>query len=325
MQIRRHSNNVFLFIDYRYITKIYLFPPLETRRLRRLLHGRAEPSDGGFIQDRGKRDRAMNRDVNLLIVGLGPFASSLARMALLAGCAVALHQPDEPKILRRRMSYADAWSDGAAMLAGVEARLARDSRRFIAALRAKSSIPLLAGPLAEDIGRWPWDAIVDARVEDGAQRTPLPFDAPLRIGLGPGPVVGPDCDLVVATGGRDPGAVFRAGGESPAPTGSDGLVLAPVTGVFHCAHDIGDWVGRRFILGAIDGRIVLAPKEGFLAGQRRSGALAQAGEAVAEIVRDQAKGYMGLGRVEQQVARAVLFALEAEMEGWPQIAIGRAR
>jgi xanthine dehydrogenase accessory factor len=264
----------------------------------------------------------MDRDVSLLIIGMGPFASSLARMALLAGCAVALHQPDEPRILRRRMSYADAWSDGAALLGGVEARMTRDSRRFIATLRNKSSIPLLAGPLAENIGRWPWDAIIDARVEDGARRAPLSFDAPLRIGLGPGPVAGQDCDLVIATGGRDPGAVLREGGESPNPANSDGLVLAPVAGIFHCAHEIGDWVGRRFILGAIDGRIVLAPRDGVLAGQRRPGASVREGEAVAEIVRDGSIEFEGLGRIEQQVARAVLFALEAEIEGWTPIAIG---
>jgi xanthine dehydrogenase accessory factor len=221
------------------------------------------------------------------------------------------------------MSYADAWSDGAARLAGVEARLARDSRRFIAALRAKSPIPLLAGPLAEGIGRWPWDAIVDARIEDGAGRIPLALDAPLRIGLGPGPVAGLDCDLVVATGGRDPGAVLREGGESPSPASAEGLVLAPVEGHFHCAHEIGDWVGRRFILGAIDGRIVLASRDGVLAGQRRSGALVREGEAVAEIVREESISFKGLGRIEQQVARAVLFALESEIEGWTPIAIGR--
>lgn len=265
----------------------------------------------------------MNSDVSLLVVGIGPFASSLARMALLSGCSVALLQTDEPKILRRRMCYADAWSDGAALLGGVEARLARDSRRFVAALRGKAAIPVLAGPLVDHVGRWPWDAIVDARVEEGAARPALALDAPLRIGVGPGPVAGRDCDLVVASGGRDPGALLREGGETASSPAEDALVRAPVDGAFHCAHEIGDRIGRRFILGAIDGRVVLAPEQGVLAGQRRPGAHVRAGEAIAEIVADETAAWQGLGRREQQVARAILFALEAEIEGWRPLSIGR--
>jgi len=62
----------------------------------------------------------MSNQSNVLVCG--PTASAAARMLLLSGYPIALHQAAPPPVLRRKMAYADAWFDKNATLEGVEAR-----------------------------------------------------------------------------------------------------------------------------------------------------------------------------------------------------------
>ena len=121
-------------------------------------------------RDRGRRVRRINMtdQACMLVVGLDPLASAMARLLFLAGYAVALSHDSAPKVLRRRMSFADAWQESKATLDGVEARLVRSDAEFLTGLRRKSFIPLLTAPPAGAVERWPWDVIVDVRAKMGS-------------------------------------------------------------------------------------------------------------------------------------------------------------
>lgn len=261
----------------------------------------------------------------ILVLGIGPFASAAARLLFLAGYAVAIRQSEDPTILRRKMSFADCWSGDRVSLDGVEARPARREREFLAGLRQKGFIPVLTRTIAGAVERWPWDVIVDTSAESGASEPADTFDAPFRIGLGPGPVAGEDCDLVIATDGPDPGAVIRSG---PAPRigpqgeagfRDAGLPLAPRFGRFRAEREIGAAVVRGDLLGHVGEARIVAPRAGRLIGLRRSGAAVAEGEALAEIALDPSTPFTGVGRMEQSVARAVLLAVQMDLNGWAPV------
>jgi xanthine dehydrogenase accessory factor len=266
----------------------------------------------------------MSEQTCILVLGMGPLATAAARLLFVAGFGVVLQQAEDPKILRRKMSFADAWAGGTACLDGVEARIARREREFLAALRQKSFIPVLTRPIAGAVERWPWDVIVDASRESGAG-SDEEFDAPFRIGLGAGPVAGQDCDLVVATEGPDPGAIIRSG---PAPAAvsraelgfrAAGLAVAPHGGRFRAEREIGEIVAKGDLLGHNGETPIVAPRVGRLIGLRRPGAAVGEDEPLAEVALDPHTAFSGVGKAEQAIARAVLLAVQMEINGWAPV------
>ena len=126
----------------------------------------------------------------VLVFGIDETASAVARMLLLSGYSVAIHQPAPPTTLRRKMAFADAWYDGAAMLDGVQARRADLSSDFLIGLGNRMFIPVLTHPLAEVVERWPWDVIIDAQPPRERRRERIKSYAELTIALGPGLIAG---------------------------------------------------------------------------------------------------------------------------------------
>src|SRR5208337_2913547 len=193
---------------------------LQTRRMHKLFCGlwirynligyRSKPNQIGSAGARWKRD-SMSDQACILVFGIDETASAVARMLLLSGYAVAIHQPAPPTLLRRKMAFADAWYDGASMLDGVQARRADLSSDFLIGLSNRMYIPVLTHPLAEVVERWPWDVIIDAQTPGERLRAPIKSHAEMTIALGPGPIAGVDCDLVIETFGPDPGATLRSG------------------------------------------------------------------------------------------------------------------
>ncbi|WP_296707453.1 hypothetical protein [Rhodoblastus sp.] len=267
----------------------------------------------------------MSEQTCILVLGMGPLASTAARLLLLAGYAVAIYQAEDPKILRRKMSFADAWAGGRACLDGVEARMVRREREFLAGLRQKSFIPVLARPVVGAVERWPWDVIVDCGGESASAGRMNSFYAPFRVGLGPGSVAGEDCDVVIATDGPDPGAVIRAGSAPRVEASGEigfhtaGLAEAPHSGRFRAEREIGEMVSRGDLLGHLGETPITAPRAGRLVGLRRPGAAVAEGEALAEVALDPLTPFSGVGRGEQAIARAVLLAVQMELNGWAPV------
>lgn len=266
---------------------------------------------------------------SVLVCGIDELASAVARTLLLAGHAVALHQAGPPGVLRRKMSFCDAWFEGVATLGGVEARRVTRDADLLAGLRGGMFIPLLTLPRLAEVGRWPWDAVVDARgggPGDAADRTGL--DAELCLVLGPGGSAGVDCDLVMEVGGIDPGALVRAGAARAGPRGFaayDRPVVAPVGGVFSSLRTIGEAVRAGEMIGLVGTALVSAPCDGRLRGLLRPGCTVAAGAPVAEVVAAPQVQVSGVDRGDAMIARAVDFTLTLESEGLDPLAAAALR
>lgn len=257
---------------------------------------------------------------SVLVYAVDELASAVARLLLLSGHAVAIRTAEPHTVLRRKMAFADAWHDGATMLEGAEARLARQDADLLTGLRSGMYIPVLAAPLVEAVERWPWDIIVDARrLAPGTQARPR-ADADLTIVLGPGAAAGRDCDLVIELGGPDPGAILRTGFAAGGHRPLDHLeyaAIAPRSGSFRACRAIGEAVSAGEMIAIVDTLPVAAPVAGRLRGLMRSPAVVRAGEAVGEITTGRTAQVHGIHPADQAIARAVEFAIERERHDLP--------
>jgi xanthine dehydrogenase accessory factor len=251
----------------------------------------------------------------VIVLGLGELASAVARRLLLEGHAVAMHAGTPPAVLRRKMAFSDAWDDGLAILEGVEARRIGNDADFLAGLRSSMFIPVVTQSSFEAIVRWPWDVVVDAREPpEAAGRADL--ETELSIVLGPGAEAGVDCDIVIETGGNDPGAVIRSGGASSAsPDNLEHPVAARSAGLFHAESAIGSIVASGDVLGFVGSTSVAAPLSGRLRGLLRSGARVRAGETVAEITAGTSAPVNVIDLAYQLIARSVAFTIDMEQQG----------
>ncbi len=252
----------------------------------------------------------------IIIFGLDELASALGRMLLLSGHAVAMHAATPPEVLRRKMAFSDAWYDGAATLEGVEAHRVNNDAQLLTGLQSSMFVPVLTQPTFEAIERWPWDVVIDARGEPELAGT-MGIDAELSVVLGPGAVAGEDCDLVIETGGLDPGAVVRSGGavHGRAPENFENAVAAIAAGLFHAEAAIGDVVSEGDVLGYVGSLPIAASASGRLRGLKRDGQSVRAGDVVAEIMGDTSLPVDAIDHTHKLIARSVVFTIEMEQQG----------
>lgn len=269
----------------------------------------------------------MSEETSVLVFGMDELASAVARKLHLAGHAVAIHQPSPPSTIRRRMAFADAWSDGTCTFEGVEARRADKTKDFLSGLRSGMFIPVLWHPFEDVTTRWPWDVLVDARPKTDKPRQRLRDLSDLTIGLGTGFIAGETSDIVIDIGGRDPGAVLRSGeiSEEAAaadPPFADGqIVAAPFHGLFHGAKLLGEPIEVGQILGFIGTTAVMATATGRLRGLTRDGAAVAKGAPIAEIVPSSKAECVGMTKRDRMVARSVAFVIEMERAGHTPISL----
>lgn len=264
----------------------------------------------------------MREEKTILICGIGQTASAVAWRLFREDYAVAIQQETPPATLHRRMAFSDAWFDGVAGLEGVEARRAQTSGDFLLGLRSRQFIPVLAQPLEEIVGRWPWDVIIGTEELDAPVK--LNDFAEFSIGLGAGYIAGENCDLVIETFGPDPGASIRAGsapdrGAAASDKDQCCAVLAPDSGVFRPACAIGEIIERGDLLGEVEGASAPAPIHGRIGGMARAGRAVVRGEMIAEVFGAKAAPATGVDRRNRLIARGVAFAVEMEFEGWAPI------
>lgn len=266
----------------------------------------------------------MSEDASILVLGLDELGSAIARRLHLAGHAVAIHQPAPPYSLRRRMSFVDAWTDGACTFEGVEARRADKTKDFLAFLKNGAAIPVLWHPFEDIAARWPWDVIVDARTEPGARPERLRALADMTIGVGAGYVAGVNCDVVIDSGARDPGGVVRQG---PLPATrrvddrrfADGsMIAAPERGLFRTTKQIGEAITAGDAVGSISSAPIVSPQGGRIRGLARDGAAVARGADLCEIVAAPAE-VAGIARRDRLIARSVAFVIEMERSGFEPI------
>lgn len=233
----------------------------------------------------------------VLIRGGGDLASGVALRLHRSGMQVVITELDQPLVIRRLVSFAEAIYQGEIHVEGVAARRANGISDIQLAWDERI-IPVLVDPECNiinqlDMGRPPGmiSVLVDARM---TKRPPdLGMDsAPMVVGLGPGFIAGDNCHAVIETNrGHFLGRVIWNGSASantgvPGGFGSeyqDRVLRSPADGLFQPQREICDRLNPGDKIAEVGGKSIYAPFKGVLRGILHPGLFVQKGFKIGDI------------------------------------------
>ena len=233
---------------------------------------------------------------------------------------MALHQGPLPPVAHRRaMSFADAWFDGTATLAGIHAQR-YDEPNDATLPRGQLLIPMFACPLERVLAALQWDVLIDARMRKRERPEDQRGLAPLTIGLGPGFIANANVHWAVETSWGDQlgailhkGPTLPLGGEPRAieNVGRERIVYATTGGRLETRRRIGEAVRAGEIVAGIEGHPIAAPIGGTVRGIVRGGVSVPAGTKIIEIDPrpPDAANFCGLGQRPRRIAESIAAAL----------------
>jgi xanthine dehydrogenase accessory factor len=210
-----------------------------------------------------------------LVKGGGEVGTAVALELWRAGWRVLVCELPRPTVLRRQLSVAEAAFAGAVTRGGLSVVRVATPADALAALAARTALPLYVGPIPAALAALRPTLVVDARMRRGGVPEPQRGQAPLVVGLGPELVAGDTVDAVVETcPGPDLGRVIWHGAALPhqplqRPAGSQGAevyIHAPAAGLWRTDRAIGDLVTVGAVLGTLGGQPIRAPVAGSLRG-----------------------------------------------------------
>ena len=201
----------------------------------------------------------MLEDILVVIKGGGDLATGVTHRLHRVGMPVVVTELAQPTVIRRAVAVASAVFQGQVEVEGLVARLVESDQEMHAVL-ARGQVPVIIDPRGEVVARLRPAVVVDAIMAKRSTGATAITDAPIVIGLGPGFTAGVDVHAVIETNrGHHLGRVILSGSAEP-HTGLPGPTA-----------------------GFTSERVLRAPCEGTLKGERRIGDLVEAGEAVASV------------------------------------------
>ncbi len=233
----------------------------------------------------------------VLIRGGGDLASGVALRLHRSGMQVVITELDQPLVIRRLVSFAEAIYQGETYVEEAPARRV-DGVSGIQHSLAERVIPVLIDPECSILNKLQAEksldqisVLVDARM---TKRSPeLGIDsAPLVLGLGPGFIAGDNCHAVIETNrGHFLGRVIWKGSASDntgIPEGyggdfQDRVLRSPADGLFLPEREICDRLNPGDKIAEIDGQAIFAPFKGVLRGLLYPGLYVQQGFKVGDI------------------------------------------
>ncbi len=208
----------------------------------------------------------------ILIRGAGEFASGVAHRLFRCHFPVIMTELPWPRVIRRKVSFAEAIFSGRACVEGVEAICT--SGEGISKVLAEKKIPILIDQEAEVRKQVLPEIFIDAAMAKRNLGTEISF-APLVITLGPGFKVGQDAHCIVETNrGHHLGRILEQG-QADENTGIPGtiagvsekrVVRAPCAGYFRPFSSIGEMIEKNQKIGEVNGVDVLSPLSGIIRG-----------------------------------------------------------
>jgi xanthine dehydrogenase accessory factor len=229
------------------------------------------------------------RNTLCVVRGGGDLATGVVHRLHHAGFPVVVLELDQPRVVRRMVSVAQAIYDGAITIDRLNA-LHYDS--FAAAVIARSGdIPVVTDPDGDSLSTLQSPILIDARMCKQPLDTKID-SAQFVVGLGPGFVAGVHCHAVIETNrGHDLGRVIWKGA-AQADTGKpesvmgfegDRVLRAPTAGVLRAQKEIGDLVRKDEVIATVDGQKIIAPFDGALRGLIHDGIVVTADEKVGDL------------------------------------------
>ncbi len=226
----------------------------------------------------------------VLIWGCGDLGSGVALRLHRAGCQIILAELDQPLMVRRSVSFAQAVYCNKMIVENVTAKLVKSSaemRQLIAA----GEIPVIVDSRLDTAAEINPDVIVDARMLK-AEIDRVISDLPVVIGLGPGFTAGVNCHAVIETK-RGPylGRVYWQGSAEadsglPDKVGihqQERVLRAPADGEFISKASIGDVCDSGVEIGSVSGVPIRSPFKGLIRGLIADGVRVTRGTKIGDI------------------------------------------
>lgn len=225
-----------------------------------------------------------------LLRGGGDLASGVALRLARCGAQVVITELEQPRSVRRLVSFSQAVYDGEIVIEGLRARRAGGIEAVRETLE-RGEIAVVVDPPAAIHADLQPHLMVDGRMTKRAPEPELHM-ARLVLGLGPGFTAGADCHAVIETKrGAFLGRVYWQG-VAEADTGQpetvqghqgDRVIRAPVDGILHAHARLGDHLDAGQPICNVDGHVVTAPFAGNLRGLLMQGLQVTCGEKVGDL------------------------------------------
>jgi len=255
----------------------------------------------------------------VLIRGGGDLASGVVTRLHHVGINVVITELEKPLAVRRLVSFSEAVYDEMVTVENITARRAAQSKECIRIIK-DGEIPVMVDPKCSIryYSEFNVISIVDARMRKTKPEQGLDT-ASFVIGLGPGFIVGENCDAVIETNrGHYLGRVIWKGSAEP-DTGIPGtigqkeierVIRSPTDGKIMTKSEIGVVVEKDTTLAIVDGLPISAPFTGLLRGLLRSEVLVFKGMKVGDLdPRDDPKLAHCVSEKSLAIAGGVLEAL----------------
>ncbi len=208
-----------------------------------------------------------------IVRGGGDLGSGVAQALHKSGFKVLILEAEQPKAIRRKVSFAQAVFDGQTIVEDVKAVKAV-TKQDIEAIWNQGCVPVCVDPEASLLKEVKADIVIDAllaKQNNGMQKNM----APITIALGPGFHAGKDVDIVIETNrGHNLGRLLYDG-YAESNTGIPGsingyteerVLRAPCDGHISTRLNIGDEVNKGEIICYIDNQPVQAAIDGVIRG-----------------------------------------------------------
>jgi xanthine dehydrogenase accessory factor len=228
----------------------------------------------------------MSFDKFVLLRGGGDLASGIAVRLHRVGIRVVITELAQPLAVRRTVSFAEAGFDGECEVEGIRGRLIEADQ--LSAWNEADGIAVLVDPNADILSKFNFPVVVDARLTKHSP-APLQADVPLYIGLGPGFHAGRNCHAAIETRRSHMlGRVIWDGATQPdsgEPEGDPRRVLrAPADGKIIGQKKIGEHVAEGEVIALIgEQHPVISPFAGVLRGLIRDGLVVSKGLKIGDV------------------------------------------
>lgn len=253
-----------------------------------------------------------------IVLGTNEIASAVAVKLRKARYGVILSHDPFPPVIRRGMAFYDALFDDAAILDGISGRRAESAMDIAEIVGADTCVAVTPLQLSDLLALRRIAVLVDARMQKHRMTPDFRFFVGLAVGLGPNFIVGENCDIAVETRPSACGAIVENGAtdafvEAPHPLGGVGterLIYAHSSGVWHTPVEIGAQVFRGLPIGNHDGATIAAPIDGVLRGLVRDGVFVPEGAKLLEVdPRGRRAQWTGLDTRSRRIADATAQAI----------------
>lgn len=226
----------------------------------------------------------------VMIRGGGDLASGVALRLHRCGAKVIITELEQPLVVRRSVSFAEAVYSGFVQVENARALRVANSQTALEVVK-EGQIAVLVDPMGESVNFIRPEVLVDARLLKQPPEVEFPL-VPVRIGLGPGFVAGENCSAVVETM-RGPylGRVYWQG-TAEVDTGipeavsnhqGDRVLRSPGNGVLETVAEIGDILEADQLIARIGDLAVVAPFKGMVRGLMHTGLNVEKGVKIGDM------------------------------------------